>query len=153
MEPNNPANNPETNQTPSENPNMGMPQPLNTSAQAPTVMPMGEPTPPPPPPQSGGLPQELPNSLQVSKASGKSGMFIMMSIIVVILIILGIGGYYFYTNMGQAGNKQTPQTPQNTQELTGLATELEGVELADPEGDLKEIDREITLLEATPSSR
>lgn len=158
MEPNNPAN-PQDSQTPPQNPGTGIPQPLNTSAQVPTEMPIGEPTPPPPSPQNEGLPSNLPNSPQVNKAPGKSGKFILMSIIVLIVIILGIGGYYFYANMNLSGNKQTPESPkatqnnQNKEEVAGLATELEELELTDPEGDLEEINQEINSLEATQSSR
>lgn len=153
MDPNNPANNPQDGQAPPQSPIMGMPQSLNTSLQTPTEMPMGEPT---PPPQNGGLPPELPGSPQVSKAPGGSGMFMLMSAVAVILVILGIGVYYFYTNMGKSGNKQTPQTPESSrdnQSLTGLAAEVNGIDLVDPEKDLEEIDQEIILLEATPSSR
>lgn len=155
MDPNNQVNNPQDIKTPPQDSNPGTTQPLNP-VQVPTEMPMGEPTAPLLPPQSTGLPVDLPSTVEVSKPKGSSGILIVMSIILVILIISGVGGYLFYTNMNKPINNpptQVVQSNQNNQELTGLSSELENVELADPEGALGEVNQEITLLEATPSSK
>lgn len=153
MEPSNP-NSPTPNQaSPQDSDGQEMPQPLNTSVQIPTEMPLGGSTPPPPPPpQNVGLPPELPNSPQVSKPPGKSGMLMIMGIIAVILIILGVGGYYFYTNIG-FGKTSGGSDTKTTQELKGLEGELDSVEVTFPEKDLTDVDSEITQLEATSSSK
>lgn len=145
MEPNNPMDNP-TGQVP----NPGMPQPLNTSAQMPTGMPM-EPT-QPLAPQGVGLPSQLPGTPEVSKTGGSSKMLWIIGIIVLILVVLG-GGYYFYTNTNKEISKSGSTKSQPDAGLTSLETELKSIEITDPEGDLAEVDQEIGLLEATPSSR
>lgn len=131
------------------------PQPLNAVPEPQIGMSLGSSlpgtgTPPPPPAAGSGLPPEL-SAVPDGKSGGSKKMMIVIALIVVIL--LGIGGYYFYsTMMNQPG--ETPETDtQSDADLTGLETELEQIQVTDPDGDLLEVDKEITLLEATPSAR
>lgn len=136
--------------------NPEMPQPLNTAAQTPTQMPMGVPTPPLGGIPSAGLPPQLPTTPDISKTSGGSKKMMMVIIIILVLAVLGVGGYFAYSMMGsktdsseEAQEEVTTPTP----DLSGLETELEDIEITDPERDLAEIDKDISLLEATPSAR
>lgn len=121
----------------------GMPEPLNTAAQAPTQMPMGSPTPPLGRSAGEGLP---------AKASGSKKIMITI-IILLMLAVLGVGGYYFYTMPKTTDTPKEKEDNQPEQDFTVLETELDSIEVIDPEGELAEVDKEIALLEATPSSR
>ena len=152
MQPNNPSG-PSANPAPQMPINPEMPQPLGTSSQMPTEIPLGEPT-IPVPPGGGGLPPQMPSSPpEVSKPQGSSKKIMFVGIIVVVLIILGIGVYYFYSTMNKpVSEPEVTEAPQSTEELDQLNSELEGVDVTDPEGDLVEVDQEIILLEATPAA-
>jgi uncharacterized protein HemX len=130
----------------------GMPEPLNTTAQTPTEMPMGNPTPPLGGSAGEGLPVQAPGTINVNKSSGGSKKIMIAVILLLILAILGVGGYYFYTIPKTTDTPKEKVDNQPEQELTGLVTKLDSIEVTDPEGDLAEVDKEIALLEATPSS-
>lgn len=121
----------------------GMPEPLNTAAQTPTVMPMGSQTPPLGRSSGEGLP---------AKAHGSKKIMITI-IILLILSILGVGGYYFYTMPKTTDTPEGKADSQPEQDFNVLETELDSIEVIDPEGDLAEVDKEIALLEATSSSK
>lgn len=121
----------------------GMPEPLNTAAQTPTQMPMGSPTPPLGRSVGEGLPAKAPGSKKI----------MIIVIILLTLGILGVGGYYFYTIPKTTDTPQEKEDKQPEQDFSVLGTELDSIEVIDPEGDLAEVDREIALLEATSSSK
>ncbi|MBI2593616.1 hypothetical protein HYW44_03160 [Candidatus Daviesbacteria bacterium] len=121
----------------------GMPEPLNTAAQTPTEMPMGSPTPPLGRSAGEGLP---------ARTTGSKKIMIIV-IVLLVLGILGVGGYYFYTIPKSTETSKESVDKQPEQDFNVLGTELDSIEVTDPEGELAEIDKEIALLEATPSSR
>lgn len=131
------------NNQPADNP--AMPQPLNTSGP-----PMPDTTGVVPP--SAGLPPQLPGNPEITQSSGGGKKMMTIIIIILVLAILGVGGYYFYTQYAQKTTQPVPQTVQPDQDLINLQTEADGIEVTDPSGDLVEVDSEINLLEATPST-
>lgn len=124
MDPNNPAS-------------PGMPQPLNTS-QTPVETPIGVPT------------SQAPSPVTSSSSGSKKIMII--AIIILVLAVLGIVGYYFYTMSMKSKAAATEEEVQANQEAAALQDSLDSIENTDPEEELAQIDNEISLLEATPSS-
>lgn len=143
MEPSNPN---APTDTPATSPNPEMPQPLNTSNPvipdtSGTNISLG-----------GGLPPQMPGNPQVNPSSGGGKKMMIIIIAVLVLAILGVGVYYFYMQYGKKSPQPETQTTQSTQELNNLQTEVESIEVTDPAADLVEVDKEINLLEATPSA-
>lgn len=135
------------------------PQPLGTGSELQMGMSIGSSvagasgTPPiVPPPAGQGLPPELPHVDQENKSGGKKMM--MIGVIVILLLLLGGAGYYYYSTMTGTPVEEVVETQSvPDSELTNLQTEIDQIEVADPEADLAGIDEEIKLIEATPSAR
>lgn len=130
----------------------GMPQPLNTAAQTPVGM-----TPETPNTlgrsAGEGLPAQSSGNPVVSASSGGSKKIMIMIIVILILAIIGAGVYYFYSSDKPEKEAEEVVDNQSMSELTGLEGDLENIETSDPENDLTELNQDINLLEATPSSR
>lgn len=134
-----------------------------TNSQTPLTQPSapfsalpGEPQasqPPPPPP---GLPAQMPASPDVTQAKGSSKTMMMVFIIVLVVLILAVGGYYYYITMQKSSSDtadpQTANTAATTNEFDGLEDEVKNIEVTDPAQDLAEVDKEINLLDASPSA-
>ena len=105
-------------------------------------------------PLGGSLPVQLPGNPEVTQSSGGSKKMMIIIIIILVLAILGVGGYYFYMQYASKGSKSTSSSPdiKTAPDLSGLKKEADGIQVTDPTGDLVDVDKEINLLEATPSA-
>lgn len=154
MEPN---NNPE-NSTPESDTQPLAPPAMNQGITDPDSLgPIPAPSippPNPPAPSSGAVPV-VP---VITPAGGGSKKPVMIAVIIVLLIaILGTGGYFAYKMMGvpEQTEEQTETTVDNTgKDLGNLETEMQGIQITDPESDLVEINQDINALDspASPSA-
>ena len=115
--------------------------------------------PPPamPPPPSMTVPSPVqPEVTQASGGSSKKPMMIAV-IIVLLIAILGVGGFFAFNGMNkkpaeqEAGTNTGEMSDTTDQDIENLNTEIEQIEIADPAGDLMEIDQQITAIDASAS--
>jgi uncharacterized protein HemX len=124
----------------------------SNNAPTPTnSIPAATPPAPEPTPATASTPV-MPNVTQSSGGGSKKSMMII--IIVLILAILGAGGFYYYQMMSKdSGETAASPTPADNKDLDNLNTEVESIEVSDPDGAMMEIDTQIAGLDATASAK